>query len=70
MINEHASAIASTGIFTSYGISLSLMIGDFVAIIDQHTWIIGLIGFITTWITSIVFKIIECRHKYRKDRCL
>jgi hypothetical protein len=60
-MQDHAASIASTASLTSYGISASLILGDWVAVIDQHTWIIGAAGFAITWTTNLVFKIYDRR---------
>lgn len=64
-MQEHAGIISATSSATSYGISVSLIIGDWIAIVDQHTWVVGVFGFLITWITNVIFKIIQLRREKR-----
>jgi hypothetical protein len=57
-MQEHAESIAKVLSTTTYGISGGLVLGDYISIIDQHSWIIGLGLGAITYTTNLVFRVI------------
>ncbi len=65
-MEQHAAGIAQTAAATSYGISATMVLGDWMTLIDHHTWIIGLVLGVITLTTDIIFKIINSQKLAKK----
>jgi hypothetical protein len=63
-MQEHAGNIAKSLETATYSISIPITLIGLVDIIDHHTWIVGAIGMLLTFIGNMVFKWIE--YKSRK----
>lgn len=60
-MDKWAPIIAEKADHGSYGICITMLLSNYISFIDQHTWIVGAIGFFITWMTSIVFRVIDRR---------
>jgi len=58
-MQDHAESIARFVSTLTYGISGGLVVGDYVTIIDQHTWIIGAGLGLLTYATNLIFRVIH-----------
>lgn len=54
---DEYDAIGTLSSRLSYVISGSLVVGDWLTFIDHHSWIVGAVLGLLTWITNIYFKV-------------
>jgi hypothetical protein len=63
---ESAGAVAKHATTLGYSVSIGSLFVQAIPFIDAHSWIVGLFGIFLTWITNVVFKIIDRAGKRRK----